>query len=230
MKNPWIAEQRAVFAEEVAAHKTEIAGMLLSEGTPLHTCESLLNRVLLVRSTGLPGYTIIQMLQSGFYGPINRKGLHYWAVAASHSQQLAGLFAAIDQTMAGSDEISGFTDQGLLTDPNGWRQPRLVIREAGGVNVFNDWNGGVHGISVGYVKAEAWRQWFETSALQASLKALLNPQMLGGLEIDGKPSAALVEAISEFQQENPPLHVDGIAGPKTWSVINQKLAAAVATA
>jgi peptidoglycan hydrolase-like protein with peptidoglycan-binding domain len=222
MKNPWIAQQRAVFADEVAAHKTEIAGMLISEGDALQTCEALLNRCCLMRANGHPNYTIMQMLHSGFYGPINRQGLPHWAAVAGYSKQLPTLFKAIDTAMAGSDTIEGYTDQGLPSDPNGWRTPRLVF----GGNVYNDWDGG----GVGHVKAEAWRQWFENSALQAALAVVIDGETMvaDGWRADmsaltGKYDSNTVAAVKYFQQQNN-LTVDGIYGPLTRAAINAKLA------
>ena len=195
MNNPWIAQQRAVFADEVAAHKTEIAAMLLSEGDPLQTCESLFNRVLLMRDNGHPTYTIMQMLQSGFYGPINRQGLSHLVAILRGSGELNAMFAAIDQAMAGSDTILGFTDQGLPSDPNGWRKPRLEFSG----NVYNDWDGG----GVGHVKAEAWRQEFEINANKA-LQTALNRFLSAGATCSMRSSVTLKStAISDLPLSKP---------------------------
>ncbi len=215
MNNPWIAQQRAVFADEVAEHKTEIAAMLLSEGDALQTCEALLNRVKLMRASGYPFYTLMRMLHSGFYGPINRHGLWNLVTVVRNSGHLNRMYAAIDEAMAGSDTIQGFTDQGMRTDPNGWRTPRVDM----GGNVFNDWDGGP-----GHIKAAAWRKRFETSALQAALIQLVTPSP--PLEIDGVMGDETKKALEAFQSQND-LEVDGVYGPKTRVAINEKLAATV---
>lgn len=207
MGNPWIAEQRAVFKDEVEAHKTEIAAMLLSEGDALQTCESLLNRCLLMRASGHPTYTLMQMLHSGFYGPISRQGLPRLVTAVNHSGQLAHLFSIVDQVMAGSDTIEGFTDQGLPTDPNGWRKPRLMFSG----NVYNDWDGGP-----GHVKAEAWRQEFEGNSIKA-LQEALNAKELP-VTVDGVMGPATESAVRIFQRQSN-LEADGVAGDETWAAL-----------
>ncbi len=162
MSNAYIAQLRAQFANEVTAHKTEIAAMLLSEGNPLQTCEALLNRCALMRANGHPTYSIMDMLvKSRFYGPINRLGLKRLVTKVrAHPSVLEHLFATIDEVMAGSDTIMGFTDQGLKSDPNGRRKPRIDM----GGNVYNDWDGG----GIGHVKAAKWRQQFEAAALRST--------------------------------------------------------------
>ena len=52
--NPWIAQQReAAFRAELNDKSIwiNVAAMLLSEGSPLQSCESLFNRVMYVRSS-----------------------------------------------------------------------------------------------------------------------------------------------------------------------------------
>jgi hypothetical protein len=158
MSNGWIAKERAQFQAELDDRNVwlQVAGMLLSEGDYQPTLESLLNRTSYLRSHGMKR-TIVQMLHSGFYGPINRGKLPSFIYAVRHSPHLVDeMDTIIKRVMAGSDMIHGYTDQGLPSDPNGRHQPQLRI----GGNVYNDWGGG----PMSHAGAEAWREAFETGA------------------------------------------------------------------
>jgi hypothetical protein len=217
--NPYIAQQRAQFASALADPAThdQVSAMMVTEDVvnPAPCLESLLNRILYCNSQG-QARTIISMLHGGFYGPYNR-GMYPRTIQqlrANPSLQ-AKMNAAIATVMAGSDLIHGFTDQGLPTDPNGQRQPQMRL----GGNIFNDWGGGPGG----HDGAEAWRQTFETSALQTALNVLgCEPPLV----VNGKPDDDDTKAaVKAFQTQHPPLVVDGDAGPATWGVINAELAA-----
>ncbi len=155
---PWIAQQReAAFRKELKNPNVwiNVAAMLLSEGTPLQSCESLFNRVMYERAAG-ETQSLMWMIQSGFYGPYNRGEYPAFIARIRASQAtVVQLNTAIETAMSGSDTIMGYTDQGMSTDPNGQHQPQIRV----GGNVFNDWGGGVGG----HAGAAAWRAKFEAS-------------------------------------------------------------------
>jgi len=215
MSNPYIAQQRAQFAKDLTdpTIHDQVCAMMITEDdvNPAPCLESLLNRILYCNSQG-QARTIIAMLHGGFYGPYNR-GMYPRTITQLHASPplQARMNAAIATVMAGSDLIHGFTDQGLPTDPNGQRQPQMRL----GGNIFNDWGGGPGG----HDGAEAWRQTFETSALQTALNVLGYT-----LVVSGKSDDATMAAVKAFQAKHPPLQVDGIAGPLTWAAIETALA------
>ena len=127
--NPYIKTLRAPFADEIKDPVTAhlVVGMMVTEDdrNPLPVLESLFNRTCYVRSHGLKK-SLVAMITGGFYGPYNRhKYPSALATVASSPVLRARLNDAIDQALAGSNMINGYTDQGLPTDPNGGRQPRI---------------------------------------------------------------------------------------------------------
>lgn len=159
----FLQQQRAGFAAEMQNPSTrrDVAAMAILEGAkdPTRVVESLANRIGFVNNErakkGLPPITVEQMLHGGFYGPINRGELP-GAVAQlqSNTKLSARINSAIDSVVGGSNLLRGFTDQGLPTDPNGWRLPHIFT----GGNVFNDWNGGAMFGVGGASASAAYRQ------------------------------------------------------------------------
>ena len=157
--NAYIKACRAKFAAQLLDPmvKSQVEAMLASEDAadPLPVVESLFNRC------DYAGKTIMQMLHSGFYGPINRGRLPSFEHLVSHNPHLkARIDAAIHQALEGSNVIQGYTDQGLPTDPNG-RWPGMHIHG----EVFNDWGGGPGG----HAGAKAWREKFMAEAQKAAV-------------------------------------------------------------
>lgn len=158
--NPYIQSLRKPFAQDLKdPHVANlIVAMMFTEdaANPVPVLESLFNRTCYVR-TVVPGRTLAQMITGGFYGPYNRgeypAALRH--VGSSPSMQKI-LNNAIDTVLGGSNIIQGYTDQGLPTDPNGQRKPRMWIHG----EVFNDWGGGPGG----HDGAERWRQDFLAKA------------------------------------------------------------------
>jgi Putative peptidoglycan binding domain len=238
--NPYIAEQRAAFKDELAqpAVLNEVYAMMVTEDdeNPIPVFESLLNRTCYVNSHGW-GRTLRAMIQGGFYGPYNR-GMYPRTIAEINANPSlkAKCAAAVEACMDGSDLIKGFTDQGLPTDPNGQRQPQLRL----GGNIFNDWAGGPNG----HDGAEAWRQQFEAAAAKVAVKPVpeiglyttenlqialnyfgADPQ----LDVDSVFGPATEAALKTFQKEQG-LTVDGRPGPLTWAEIDNRIVTAVAGA
>jgi hypothetical protein len=156
----YIGSVRAPWAAELQSRDNwlQVAGMALSEDAkhPQPVIEALFNRVAYLNSVG-KHMTLIQMLHSGFYGPINRGQLPTFIQEVTSSPIIvAKINDAIEAVVNGSDMIQGYTDQGLPTDPNGQRLPRLDI----GGNVFNDWAGGPGGAAA----SAKWRVDFEAKA------------------------------------------------------------------
>jgi hypothetical protein len=153
--NAFIASRRASFAHELSdpSKRLQFAAMMMSEnpGAAQAVAESAMNR------SDLTHKSLMQMLHSGFYGPINRGQLgSYMEHLRRDPRAMARMNAAIDSALAGSDIIHGATDQGSGHDPNvNWPGGRTVIHG----ETFNDWAGGG-----GHAASARWRENFERGA------------------------------------------------------------------
>ena len=159
--NSYIKERRAKFAEQLKDPVThvQVCAMMLSEDEdrPLPVVESLFNRC------DYSGKTLMHMLHSGFYGPINRGRLpHFVSMLRLNPELQTKMSGAINQALEGSNVIEGFTDQGLPTDPNGRWPGGLRIHG----EIFNDWGGGPGG----HAGAKKWREEFMAGAKAAEHK------------------------------------------------------------
>lgn len=154
-----IASARARFAQELQDpdKRLQFMGMMLAEGggsgiMPQADAESAMNRALFSHKT------LMQILHSGFYGPIKRGMLpSFMAKVKSNPALMARLSAYIDKALGGSDIIKGHTDQGSLAlgDPGAaWENAHSRVRI--GTEIFGDWLFG-HGTS-------HWREAFERMA------------------------------------------------------------------
>lgn len=147
----FLRQRRQRYADEIARTpglRDRVGGMLALEGTAQPTMESLLNRIDYVNTErakrGQPEKSIDDMLNSGFYGPINRGQLPSGMNTYRRNPQKFD--RAIDRSLGGSHVIGGYTDQGLPTDPNGsvrnaQRGLSFPYKKIGG-NEFTDWAGG----------------------------------------------------------------------------------------
>jgi hypothetical protein len=164
--NSYIASRRAGFAAEMKdPHKRLMfAAMLLSEGSGVATAESAMNRADFTHKTLMQALNVgndgMPLTRNGnFYGPIKHGQLpSFMAQLQRNPKLMAKMNVAIDGALGGSDSITGFTDQGMVTDPNGPWIMQHDHKKLGG-NVFGDWNGpGGHAASI------RWRQQFEAAA------------------------------------------------------------------
>jgi hypothetical protein len=182
--NSYVAGQRAGFAKELQDPKfrSQFAAMLGAEGPTLGTAESAMNRA------AASGRSLHEMVAGrtgrAFYSTYGK----FMGGSASAVRKYNPL---IDKTLAGSDTIRGFTDQGMPTDPNGpLHRPVPYLGPYVGQhgNIFNDWQKGR------YAK---WREDFEThaqGAIAGSNAAKNMPNMgaaLGGDETEARHGSAL---------------------------------------
>jgi hypothetical protein len=128
----YLRNQRARFDDEFKKNpplKRELANLIVHENLGARTgvVEALFNRM------AMTGGTVAQGMHNGFYGPINGGQVHWTGSAADWKAM-----RYIDEALAGSNLIQGYTDQGSRGDPN---------YERGGVGIningerFNDWGG-----------------------------------------------------------------------------------------
>lgn len=155
----FLRNQRAGLRKQIESDpglREELAGMMVLEGTPVETMESLANRTIATneqrKQQGKEALSLRQMLHGGFYGPINRGQLPGAVARIRRDPKLRErMYGAIDKVIVGgSNKLRGATDQGMPSDPNGrWVGPDNFRLGADGKpfrgqsgNVFNDWGGG----------------------------------------------------------------------------------------
>ncbi|KJC47319.1 hypothetical protein UB31_18875 [Bradyrhizobium sp. LTSP849] len=142
----FLKARRDRFAKEMQDPnvRARVKAMMQTEGTPLQSLEAALNRA------DYTGKSLAATLSPSFYGPM-RKGDFPGIVAQMRNGGGKKYDAMIDQVLAGSNTVKGYTDQGMPTDPNGSRRSALTardhisVREKGGLNEFTDWEGGPGG-------------------------------------------------------------------------------------
>lgn len=188
----FLKAQRQQFAAEVAntpGLRERLGAMAMLEGAkdPVPVIEALANRYGYVNKEraqrGQQPLTIDQMLNGGFYGPINRGQLPGALANLQRNSKLSGkMNAALDAVLAGSNTIKGFTDQGLPSDPNGWRMPQF---KRGG-NVFPDWAGGPGGPNA----AAAYREFLQRGVAAEEASGSIDRHIagMGGASINGSAS------------------------------------------
>lgn len=170
--NAYLAARRARFAKEMQDPnvRAKVKAMMQTEGTPLQSLESAMNRA------DYSHKTLAQILSPSFYGPMRNRG-HFASVQAAMRNGGGKKFdRMIDQAVGGSDTAQGYTDQGMPTDPNGSRRNPLTardhisVRERGGLNEFTDWEAGPGGRR----GAHAYRMMIEQGVREADARALLH--------------------------------------------------------
>lgn len=147
----FLANQRKpIFDEALSdpATKAKLHQMMSSEGGGARTVEALANRVAMVRQK-VPGYSIKDELNSGFYGPLKR-GYNVRIDAAT----AAKYDRTIDMVKGGSNLIQGRTNQGTLMGPGGRPDPGVNlpgrVRSPDDPNeVYNFWEGRRKGVEFG---------------------------------------------------------------------------------
>ena len=122
--------------------------MLDTEGGGVATMECLVNRTAMIRQK-VPGWTLGDELNSGFYGPINRG---YAQTRDLHPKTIAKYEQDIDEVRAGSNVIQGRTDQGYPGDPN-WQGPGRVLVPDNPKEVYNYWVGKRNGVDFSHASS-----------------------------------------------------------------------------
>ena len=115
--------------------------MLDTEGGGEATMEALVNRTAMIREK-IPGWTLNDELNSGFYGPINRG---YAQTLKLHPGTVEKYQEYIDAVRSGSNVIKGRTDQGYKGDPN-WQGPGRVHVPENPNEIYNYWTGERNGV------------------------------------------------------------------------------------
>jgi hypothetical protein len=202
----FLKARRAKFRDELTKNpglRDEVLGMMLKEGSPQATVESLMNRMDMSGGTLRSGLGIGN--PKSFYGPI-RRGMLPGAIAELHRNPklYARMNAALEAALGGSHIIGGYTDQGMSSDPNGRHFPQMHL----GGNIFNDWGG------VGYGRSEAYRHFIEQGlAAEATAglhgKALRDHFGYRGRHNPEHPSAAIPPPPAHSAQIQNIIHLDG---------------------
>jgi hypothetical protein len=151
--NAFLASQRARFKAELDKSpelKKRLAAVVDLENPAAGTAvvESLMNRM------AMSGGTIASGIGGGgksFYGPVRRgSDVTRQEELERDPKRMAARMKQIDEALAGSNIIQGYTDQGSAGDPN-------YITGGVGINIanerFNDW-GGYKGVET----SRAWRE------------------------------------------------------------------------
>jgi hypothetical protein len=148
-----LAAQRAALMKEVdPATKHLLLQMMHTEGGGTATVEALFNRTAMIRQK-IPGYSIKNELNSGFYGPIRHGVAQRVAIGAAEEAKSNRTLA---QVLGGSDIIQGRTDQGMIGDPN-WQGPGRV-KAPGSTDIYNYWKGSRRGVPFTYADAQRFAE------------------------------------------------------------------------
>jgi hypothetical protein len=175
-----LREGRAPNARELNPQtRGALKTMMMSENgkDPIGPMEAMANRMNFFRDNtrgarsprGTDRRTIMGELQSGFYGPYNRRGrTAEWRNAEAAWRNNPRLSAQLDQVIdtvfSGSNQLGGATDQGLPTDPNGGLRSGRVQRRTSEIYTDGPWN------------ARGWRQQIQARVRQEGGAAAQAPQ------------------------------------------------------
>ena len=147
------AADRAPLMEEVnkdPATKKLMHQMMDTEGGGAATVEALFNRTAMIRKK-IPGYSIKDELNSGFYGPIKKGIAQRRNISSATAAQYDKSIATV---VAGSDITKGRTDQGSGSDPNVTGPGRIPV--PGSNEVYNYWQGRRKGVEFSYKDSAAY--------------------------------------------------------------------------